>query len=242
MGKIVAIGGGDNGQVKSRFETGMFDNEIIRLTNKENPRYLFLGFANKDADEYYEVMSGIYSADGCLTDHLTIDDIKDKSVAAAKINASDIIYVGSGDTHRLMRLLRRYEIDELLIKAYEDDKVMCGIGSGAICWCKYGSSNYKGGGEFTRVSGLGILPVLYCPYAISEPARSYNLSEMMRITYRIPAIAADRAAIEVIGEKFRIIYLAANSKAEKCFWRNGTYYTEDIKSTDFRPLENLYTK
>ena len=45
--RIVAIGGGDNGYIrsdgtKSAYETGAMDQEIIRLTGKEHPNYLLI--------------------------------------------------------------------------------------------------------------------------------------------------------------------------------------------------------
>lgn len=43
MGKIVAIGGGENGHHNTKYETAPFDKEIIRLTGKQNPNFLFIG-------------------------------------------------------------------------------------------------------------------------------------------------------------------------------------------------------
>ena len=46
MGKIVAIGGGENGRGEHPYETGPFDREIVRLTGKDDPNFLFIGLAN----------------------------------------------------------------------------------------------------------------------------------------------------------------------------------------------------
>ena len=53
MEKIVAIGGGENGRGEHPYETGPFDREIVRLTDKDNPNFLFIGLANSFADSYY---------------------------------------------------------------------------------------------------------------------------------------------------------------------------------------------
>lgn len=45
MGKIVAIGGGENGRGEHPYETGPFDREIVRLTGKDDPNFLFIGLA-----------------------------------------------------------------------------------------------------------------------------------------------------------------------------------------------------
>ena len=69
MKKIVAIGGGENGRFledgsQTMYETEIMDEEIIKLTNKKNPNYLFLAhamcFSDKIQDSYYETMKKIY--------------------------------------------------------------------------------------------------------------------------------------------------------------------------------------
>lgn len=48
--KIVAIGGGENGRflengTRTLYETEIMDKEIIRLTKKKKPNYLFINHA-----------------------------------------------------------------------------------------------------------------------------------------------------------------------------------------------------
>lgn len=55
--KIVAIGGGENGRYLDNgkyreYETEPMDKEIIRLTGKENPNYLFMVHA-QPFNKYY---------------------------------------------------------------------------------------------------------------------------------------------------------------------------------------------
>ena len=67
--KIVAIGGGENGRVKSDgtqapYETGPMDQEIIKLTGKEHPNFLFLAHSQLQSldaqDFYFQTMKNIY--------------------------------------------------------------------------------------------------------------------------------------------------------------------------------------
>ena len=67
--KIVAIGGGENGRVKSDgtqtpYETGPMDQEIIKLTGKEHPNFLFLAHSQLQSldvqDIYFQTMKNIY--------------------------------------------------------------------------------------------------------------------------------------------------------------------------------------
>lgn len=52
MGKFVAIGGGENGHHNTKYETAPFDKEIIKLTGKTTPNFLFIGLANSHPDYY----------------------------------------------------------------------------------------------------------------------------------------------------------------------------------------------
>lgn len=56
MRKIVAIGGGENGRILedgtyADYETEIMDREIIRLTGKEKPNFLFLAHSQSSSLE-----------------------------------------------------------------------------------------------------------------------------------------------------------------------------------------------
>lgn len=247
MGKIVAIGGGENGHHNTKYETGPFDKEIIRLTGKEKPNFLFIGLANTYADYYFEVMDGIYGGMyNCSTDCLRYEEIKVKAVASRKIKNADIIYVGGGNTYKLMTLFRRYGIDKMLIKAYNEDKVLCGVSAGGICWCDYGNSDSRkfssDSDKLVRVSGLGIIHILFCPHLKTEPIRQASVKEIMKRTYKIPAVALDNAALEIVDDKYRILTFENGAAAEKCYWKNGRYITQNIIDNAFHDIKQLYVK
>lgn len=247
MGKIVAIGGGENGHHNTEYETTPFDKEIIQLTGKEKPNFLFIGLANKYPEYYFEVMDGIYRARyGCQTDDLTYEDIKSKEVSAKKIKKADIIYVGGGNTYKLMTLWRRFGIDKMLIDAYNEDKVLCGVSAGAICWCKYGNSDSRrlssDSNQLIKVKGLGLIDVLFCPHINKEPFRVPDLKRMMKMTYVVPAVALDRAALVVVNNQYKVMRLEGPSAAEKCYWKNGKYYVCNIEANELHDLSELYTK
>ncbi len=247
MGKIVAIGGGENGHHGTKYETAVFDKEIIVLTGKETPNFLFIGLANPYPDYYFNVMDGIYrEMYGCNTDYLTYEDIRNKELSSKKIEQADIIYVGGGNTHKLMLLLRRFGIDEMLKKAYFDDKVMCGVSAGAICWCSHGNSDSRkistNSNQQIRVRGLGFVDILFCPHYVKQKFRADSLKEMMKKTYRIPAVGLDNAALEIVDGKYKILKLEEGAVAKKCYWKRGIYIDEDIYAEDFRPLKELLEK
>lgn len=247
MGKIVAIGGGENGHHNTKYETAPFDKEIIRLTRKAKPNFLFIGLANKYPDYYFDVMDGIYNGMyGCSTDYLRYEEIRNKEITSKKIKKADIIYVGGGNTYKLMRLFKLYSIDEMLIEAYNEEKVLCGVSAGGICWCDYGNSDSRKisskSNQMIRVSGLDLIKVLFAPHIVKEPNRIESVKKMMKRTYKIPAVQLDNAALEIIDNKYRILTIDDDSVAEKCFWKKGEYITENIIFNEFRSIEKLYEK
>ncbi|MGN0459022.1 MAG: Type 1 glutamine amidotransferase-like domain-containing protein [Eubacterium sp.] len=247
MGKIVAIGGGENGHHNTKYETATFDKEIIRLTGKTKPNFLFIGLANNYPDYYFEIMDGIYNGMyGCPTDYLRYKEIKDKNITSSKIKKADIIYVGGGNTYKLMRLFKLYGIDKMLVEAYNEDKVLCGVSAGGICWCDYGNSDSRAissnSSQIIRVAGLGLINVLFAPHIVKEPDRIKSVRQMMKRTYKIPAVQLDNAALEVVDNQYRILTIDDNSVAEKCYWKNGKYITQNIISNEFRSIEELYER
>ena len=68
MKKIVAIGGGENGHENRPYETEKIDKEIVRISNKNNPKLLFIGFAGKEYEKsYYDVIKRNFESIGCTT-------------------------------------------------------------------------------------------------------------------------------------------------------------------------------
>lgn len=246
MGKIVAIGGGENGRPGTNYETGAFDREIVAMAGGEHPRFLFIGLANVYAEGYYNVMRNIYHGMyGCATAHLTADDVKDPQAASSKIANADIIYVGGGNTLRLMTLLRRHRVDEMLAAAYENNTVLCGVSAGAICWCDFGNSDSRkftsGSDRLIRVKGLGFIHVLLCPHFDAEIKRQADLPRMMKTTYRIPAIALENgAALVVNDDQFKIMTSIEGARARKCHWKNGEYVAQVMQDGIFEDLKYLY--
>lgn len=136
--KIIAIGGGENGRKGYPYETKEIDEEIVKQTNLKNPQFLFIGFASgKFEESYFNVMSSIYSELGCNTDLLRISEIENLKLVKEKIEKANIIYVGGGNTLKLMTLFRKHKIDDLLKKAYQKGTILCGVSAGGICWCDF---------------------------------------------------------------------------------------------------------
>ena len=165
--KMVLIGGGNTrGGV---WETKEIDTEIVKMTEKEKPIFLFVGLASSFADSYYDAMKNIYKSLGCECQYLKKKNIiNNPDIVKNKIQIADIIYIGGGDTIKLLNELEEYNLSHLFIEAANNNKVIAGMSAGAIMWCLEGySDSLKIRGESDKydfVKGLGYLDIIISPH------------------------------------------------------------------------------
>lgn len=244
---ILAMGGGENGRSGKPYEVKIFDEEIVKMTGKKNPNLLFIAFTQKSAEgaeNYYEIIKKNFSNLGCNCEHLREIDVKDMSAVTMKIFNADIIYVGGGNTLRLMNILRKYKIDSLLKEAGEKGTVLCGISAGAICWCNYGNSDSRrftsSSTQLIKVTGLGFVPVLFCPHYDIEGARQEDLKRMMKTTKGVAIGFENCTSLQIKGNKYKVLKSKDNVRAWKCYWTKGKYIKHELKEQGL--LEELAIK
>ncbi len=248
MGKIVAIGGGEI----ALQETCAIDETIIRLSGKEIPRVLFIPTASSDAPKYVSNFMDYYgTALGCQVDTLYLVNVPiDTSVVAEKILTADIIYVGGGNTLKMMTLWRKYGIDKLLKRAYKKDAVLCGVSAGAICWFECGNSDSRRfknpEAPLIKVTGLGLANALLCPHYHSEKYekdRSVSLKTMMQKTPGVALAIDDFCALMLIDGTYQVITSKPNVHAYKIYWKRGQFFHETIEALEqFRPVDEILIK
>jgi dipeptidase E len=233
--KIVAIGGGEIGRPGFPIETTKIDKEIIRLTGKSKPKLLFIPTASSDSEGYTTVVEQHFGTNlGCKVDRLFLlkQKLSRKEIENKILNA-DMIYVGGGNTLKMMNVWRKYGVDKLLVNAAEKGVVLSGVSAGAICWFRSGSSDSR---RFTnpkadliKVTGLNLVHALFCPHYDSEKDRKQDLKRLMKKTSGI-AIAIDNCcAIEIIDNTYRIISSKKTANAYRVYWKDGKYYEEIVE-------------
>lgn len=227
---IVAIGGGD---VKP------IDREIIRLTGKQHPKALFIPTASSDEFMYIAWFEKRYGQElGCQTDVLCLlADQPNLSAIRSLIEEADIIYVGGGNTLKMMRLWRKLGVNKMLKKAYLRGVVMCGVSAGAICWFDYGHSDSMAyynpkKWDYIRVKGLEFIKTLFCPHfdsATEGIKRNKSYRDMIK-KFGGSGIAADNnAAFCFIDDQFKILSVKGGG-AYKITKNRGKLITEEIKA------------
>lgn len=240
--KIVAIGGGTIGEFFPNsgiqpYETEIMDREIIRLSDAPKPNILFIGFADPlYSEEYFSLVNEVYSKRyDCCCKHLSLDILHNKQMINEYFEWADAVYVGGGNTYTLMKILKKYGIDEKLNEAYIQGKVMSGISAGGICWFSYGNSVIPTDEkkELIKLNCLGFKNIIFAPHCDEINGHFENVENLLLGENTVGVSLSNACALEIVDDKYKII--AADTDrykiqpfALKSFWYNGQYYVENI--------------
>ena len=207
MGRIIAIGGGElrNG------DTFEIDKMIVQAAEKKSPKFLFIPTASNDAEGYIETMVSIYGGKlGCEVSALKLhENPPTKEEIRSMILGADIIYVGGGNTKKMMAIWKELSVDEYLKEAYEKGIVLSGLSAGSICWFKAGHSDSDTleNGEikpYSMVSGLGLIPMFHCPH-FNEEGRADDFVKKVQTTGMTGLALENNTAIDLHNNTYRII-------------------------------------
>ena len=259
MKKIVAIGGGENGRLRpdgshAAYETRPMDGEIVELTGKKNPHFLFIGHSQilGNQEGYFQTMRVIYERFGCICRDLKSDELEDSDTVREKIEWADIIYEGGGNTLDMIDLWKKTGFDKVLYQAWQNGKVLCGLSAGANCWfkeCSSDSLRIKYGPEqpLIGMDCLGFLDGLFVPHC-DEVGREESVKEILKNSKQIGLLFSNCAALEVIDDTYRVITSNAinhgiEAYAARAYWEDGEYLEERLDLSDqFKPLKSLYER
>ena len=199
MKKLVCIGGGEIPRYKDGillpYETKEIDQEIIKLSNKEHPRFLFISIASSHPEEYFEGIKKVYEELGCIVSHLDIN--KMFSELEYDILNTDIIYIGGGDTKYLVEQLKSRELDKLLIKAYNSGIVCSGLSAGSYCWFKY---------NYDLIEGMNVINAVNCVHYDQKDEISKNkLYDVVKEKNIIGYAIDNQVALEFIDDDIKVI-------------------------------------
>ena len=224
---VVAIGGGE---IRTR-GTAAIGREIIRLSNKKNPRLLFIPTASSDSERYWKHVQEYFGKFlKCKTDVLLIKEQPSRKQIKRKILSSNVIYVGGGNTLKMMRLWRHLGVDKLLKSAYENGTVLSGISAGSICWFDSGHSDSMSfynprKWKYINVRGLGLIKGTHCPHYNSmtrEIPRRRHFRNLIRKIGGMGIAIENNCAIEFIeGRFYRVISSKKYSRAYRVYKNGG---------------------
>ena len=172
MVRFVLIGGKGKDSNLNHIE-----NEIIKMTNKKNPIILYCPYATKDIEKSINKFHNLMKNLECEIINLTFDNINDFDFL---LNKADILYVGGGVSDDLVDIFKKYNLDKVLYKYLDSNKIYAGSSAGAMLYTKvamgdkdmfldnFHNYNYK------MVDCLGILNISICPHYQNEDLIFYN--------------------------------------------------------------------
>ncbi|MCR5786873.1 MAG: Type 1 glutamine amidotransferase-like domain-containing protein [Acholeplasmatales bacterium] len=176
MARYFLVGGKDD-DLKSNY----LERVLLLLSGKKEPKLLYFPTAMKDnirsINHFINTFAGLNVSINVVT-------LYDKKYTYEELNhlfeISDIIYFGGGNTDRLREKLEEFNIDKLLIKYNNTDKIYAGISAGAIILCNSGmgdsysyTDNFKTF-QFRMVKGFGLLNFSICPHYQKEDLYVFN--------------------------------------------------------------------
>lgn len=174
MKAIIPIGGGEI-SLKSTLK---IDEYIVSLIKKETKKVLFIPTASGDMVSYIEKFKSYYESLGCEVDTLLLSKTQNDNLIRSKIFSSDVIYIGGGNTARMMRIFKRNKVNEYLLMAYEKGIILTGLSAGAMAYFTngYSDSNRSTNPEASLclVKCLNIIPYCFCPHYNEEERKSFD--------------------------------------------------------------------
>ena len=203
---IIAIGGGE---IKNK-TTLEIDRYIANLAKdhagEKRANALFFGTASHDSMPYFNSFRKTYTSVFDIKAEVALIDYGEMDVERIKnkIDMADCIYIGGGDTVYMLEKWAETGIDKMLIDAYEQGKIICGLSAGAICWFKDMYTDYQimrgESSEYTLKKGLGILEGTACPH-FNEREKDFT-ENMLKNDIKWAYAIENDGAIEFVNGKF----------------------------------------
>ena len=157
-----------------------------------NPFHLDGDSYSPISDEKFIELGGIIEDDGevltpeqrefrdsecCVQFRALVNEVKQK------IEDADIIYICGGDTVKLLEHVKEYNLEELLLEAYNKGTVIAGMSAGAILLSNKGfSDSLIARGESDKyefIKGLNFININFCPHYNTDPKKKKDLEEYL---------------------------------------------------------------
>ena len=214
--RIIAIGGGE---IKNK-TTLEIDRYVADLAKKhageKRANALFIGTASHDSMPYFNSFRKTYTSVFDIKAEVALMVYGEMSVEKiqGKIEAADCIYIGGGDTVYMLEKWKETGVDKMILSAYEQGKIICGLSAGAICWFKDMYTDYEimrgQSSNYVLKKGLGVLGGAMCPH-FNEREQDFTDALKQGVIDGAYCVEND-CAIEFVDGKFTSV-ISAGGKA-----------------------------
>ena len=226
---LCAIGGGEIGRPGKEIETYNLDKQILKLTNIEYPRILFIPAASNDSDSYCEVFKNYFeNKHNCKVDCLLlIKENPEINFIRKLFLQSNIIYFSGGDSELLLNVLNRYNLKQLLRETIDKGINIVGFSAGGIMLFEKGISEKQG--DLRIIEGYGFIEGVFCPHS--------NKKEILKIREII-----DKNMGRIILSEDTTAFLINSKKEIMLLKENSNKNIKIVKLKDQELVEEKYFK
>lgn len=186
MRPIIALG---SGGFSMEPDNPLLDLYILKQAKKTTPKICFIPTASGDSDHYISRYYNFFHKQNCKLSHLSLFKPPTRDLEGF-ILEKDIIYVGGGNTRNLLVLWKKWGLDNILRKAWNQGIVLDGISVGSICWFEEGVTDSFGEG-LESIRYLGFLKGSNCPHYDGESDRRPSYHKLIYSGDIQAGIAAD---------------------------------------------------
>ena len=204
--RIIAIGGGE---IKNK-TTLKIDEYVANLCKEHaedrRANALFFGTASHDSMPYFNSFRKTYTSvfDIKVDVALCVYGEMNNQHIQEKIDKADCIYIGGGDTVYMLEKWKSSGLDKMILNAYMQGTIICGLSAGAICWFENMFTDYEimrgQSSDYVLKKGLGVLEGTMSPHF--NLRRETFISEMKKHNIESAYAVEDNCAIEFVNEKF----------------------------------------
>lgn len=166
MGRIniTAIGGG--GFTHETYPA--LDDFCVTQAGKARPRMGYIGTASNDDPQKIDRFHARF--DKVAASHVHLPLTLGAQALADHLSGLDMIYVGGGDTEKMINLWRTNGWDRVLRDAAGRGLAVSGVSAGAVCWFDT-FLFHAGSGPMRALQGLGLIKGGACPHYSTETPR-----------------------------------------------------------------------
>ena len=207
--QIIAIGGGGFGRSPGE---GLIEKYILDQSEKNDPKICFIPTATGDNEAYKVNYYSTFSKLHCSPSHL--DFFKRTPDLKELILKQDIIFVGGGNTKRMLAVWKDWGLDLVLKEAYEKGVIMSGVSAGAIWWFDQGITD-SWAEDLKVMDCLGFIEGACCPHYDEEPQRKPSLNKFITEKVLKSCYAVDGGcALHIEDEKeFKSVVFSENKNS-----------------------------
>jgi aminopeptidase N len=211
LGDVIAIGGGGFGRNPKH---NLIEKYILKQANVKKPNILFIPTASAEDKSYIVNFYSCFSRLECSPSHVTFFQRTPR--LDSLVNKADVIYVGGGNTKSMLAVWKEWKLDKMLLKAYQNGKILCGVSAGAICWFEQGITD-SWASNLNTMDCLGFIDGMACPHYQEEKDRRPSVHKLLKNKNAISGYAIDGGAAVHFkkGEYYKSLQFYSNSNVYK---------------------------